>query len=274
MSWEHLLGFGAGLGTLALSWEMLIRAPENVEVTRHVLQFANLPGELRGRRIVFLSDLHHRNQPGFREQWVRGIIPQLKPDILCLGGDLAEGLLATEYVLEMIGEWTAPLGKYAVMGNNEHKHQDVRGFKGQLEARGVSVLQNQFRVCSSGGDQWVMAGVDDPTLGFDDLERTMRHVPPATFTIMLSHSPEIFPEIAERNIPLTLCGHTHGGQVRFPFVGALWTDTPKTGLRYQHGLYWEGDSALVLSKGVGTSKLPIRLLSRPEVVVIDLEGKS
>ncbi|MCA9556446.1 MAG: metallophosphoesterase [Myxococcales bacterium] len=265
---------GAALAGGALAWEMLVRAPEHVEVTRYRLAVPGLPGELRGRRIVFLSDLHHRRRPGFRELWVRGVVARLEPDMIFLGGDLCECLEAPAHVLAMLEGWAPPLGTYAVFGNNEHKHQDVRAFRGQLQARGVRVLQNSHLVLDLGEERFVVAGADDPTEGYDDLDATLRGRPPGLVTFLLCHSPELFPEAAAAGCTLVFSGHTHGGQVRLPGVGALWTDTPRTGLRYQHGLYLEGASGLVLSKGVGTSKLPIRWLARPEVVVVDLEGAS
>ena len=266
------LAGGAALVGGALAWEMLVRAPEDVEVTRYRLGVPGLPGELRGRRIVFLSDLHHRNLPGFRELWVRGVVERLEPDLIFLGGDLSEGIRAPSQVLAMIESWEPPLGTYAVFGNNEHNHQDVRSFRAQLQARGVRVLQNSHLVVDLGDERFVIAGVDDPAEEFDDLAATLRGAPPGLLTLVLCHSPDLYPEIAEAGGTLVFSGHTHGGQVRFPGIGALWTDTPKTGLEYQHGLYLEGGSGLVLTKGVGTSKLPIRWLARPEVVVVDLEA--
>jgi predicted MPP superfamily phosphohydrolase len=254
-----------------LAWEMLVRCPSNVEVVYYQLSFPGLPGELRGRRLVFVSDVHYRARPGFRELWLAGIVPRLRPDILCLGGDMVESSRGAHYFLNMLESWSAPLGSYFVFGNNELRHQCHQGFAAQLEKRGVRVLQNSHILCGSGGDSWAIAGTDDPARGEEDLERTLRGIPPETFTILLGHSPIIFPEAVERGLPLTLSGHTHGGQVRLPLIGALWTDTSATGLRYQYGLYQEGGSTMVLSKGLGTSKLPIRLLARPEVVCIDLK---
>lgn len=271
MSSLTLLGGAALLGA-GLAWEMLIRAPEDVEVRSYRVAVPGLPGELRGRRVAFLSDLHHRNRPGFRELWARGVVARLEPDLIFLGGDLSEGLEAPRQVLAMVEEWQPPLGTYAVFGNNEHDHQDVRSFRAQLQARGVRVLQNSHLVVDLGEERFVIAGVDDAKSTLDDLDATMRGVPPGLVTFLLSHSPELFPAAAEAGCTLVFSGHTHGGQVRFPWIGALYTDTPRTGLKYQHGLYLEGGSGLVLTKGLGTSKLPIRWLARPEVVVVDLEA--
>lgn len=266
------LGLLAGgfLGGL-LAWEMLVRCPSHVEVVRHRLALPGLPGELKGRRLVFVSDVHFRRRPGFRELWLSGIVPRLKPDLLCLGGDLVECTQGAHYLLEMVEGWSAPLGIYYVYGNNELRHQSLRGFGAQLEARGVRVLRNSHLLVGGSDSRWAVAGVDDPAYGTPDLEKTLKGIPSGTFTILLSHSPVVFPQAREAGIPLTLSGHTHGGQVRFPVVGALWTDTPETGLRYQMGLYQEGPSTLVVSKGIGVSKLPIRLLARPDILCLDLE---
>lgn len=270
--WSELVGLGTLFAGGLLSWEMLVRCPSNVEVVHHRLALPGLPGELKGRRLVFVSDVHYRSRPGFRELWLAGIVPRLAPDILCLGGDLVECSRGAHHFLEMLEGWSAPLGMYFVYGNNELRHQEIRGFGSQLEARGVRVLRNSHLLSGDAGSRWAMVGVDDPAYGEPDLERSLRGIPPGTFTILLAHSPILFPEARERGIPLTLSGHTHGGQVRLPWIGALWTDTPETGLRYQHGIYQEEGAHLVLSKGIGCSKLPIRLLARPEVVCLDLDS--
>lgn len=254
-----------------LAFELFVRCPENVEVTRHTLRVPDLPGELRGARLAFVTDLHHRGTPGFRELWVRGVVRSLAPDMILLGGDMVDRGSSVPHFLDMVASWDPPLGTYMVLGNNEHVHMDTRAFAGQLEARGVRVLANQALVGGRGRDRWAVAGCDDPHTERDDLARTLRDVPRGTFTILLTHTPETFPEAVERGIPLAFAGHTHGGQVRLPLLGALWVHTPRTGLRYQTGLYREGDSALIVSKGVGTSAVPARLLCRPEVVLVTLE---
>lgn len=265
------LALGAlALGAGVLGWELLVRAPSDVEVTRERLAFADLPGELDGMRIVFVSDLHHRRRAGFREGWVRSVVPRLEPDLILLGGDMVEHGRGTAPFLEMLGEWDPPLGIYAVFGNNEHRHADVRGMRGLMEARGVRVLQNQHVVARRGTERFVVAGCDDPHTYNDDLDRTLKGAPPGAFVLLLVHTPQRFPEAARRGVPLVFSGHTHGGQVRFPGIGALWCHTEGTGTRYQQGVYAEGASRLVLSKGVGTSVLPIRLFARPEVVLVEL----
>lgn len=262
---------GSALIGGALAWEMLVRGPSHVEVARLRVALPGLPGELRGRRLVFVTDVHYRSRPGFRELWMAAVVPRLRPDMIVLGGDLAETREGARGFLNMLAGWSAPLGSYFVYGNNELRHQDLRGFAAQLEARGVRVLRNSHLLGGLGGEYWAVAGVDDANEGEPDVERALRGIPPGTFTILLSHTPEPFPEAAQRGVALTLSGHTHGGQVRLPWIGALWTDTPETGLRYQYGYYQEGGGALVLSKGLGVSKLPIRLLARPEVVLVELE---
>ena len=88
--------------------------------------------------------------------------------------------------------------------------------------------------------------------------------------ILLSHTPETFPDAKARGIALTLAGHTHGGQVQFPFVGPLWGDTPRTGRRYVAGVFEEGRSTLVVSRGIGWSLLPLRFLCTPELIELRL----
>ncbi len=265
--WLELSVCGAAM---ALGYKALVVDPEDVEVNRVRLVLPGLPAALDGARVVFLSDLHHRGRPGFREAWLRAVVPRLEPDLVLLGGDLLERARGAPWLFAALEEWRPRLGGYAVLGNNEMKHVDLPGFGGRLEAAGYRVLRNRALLGGAGREPWAIAGVDDPHRGEDRLEEALEGIPPETFVILLAHSPDGFAPAVARRIPLVLAGHTHGGQVRLPWFGALWTNTPRTGLRYQQGVYREGASTLVVTKGLGASGLPIRFLARPEVMLLEL----
>jgi predicted MPP superfamily phosphohydrolase len=107
--------------------------------------------------------------------------------------------------------------------------------------------------------------------GSDLLLDLLARVPAGAPVILLSHTPDIFPEARELDIPLTLAGHTQGGQIRLPLIGALVTDT-RLGRGYAAGLFVEGRSALFTNRGVGTTRIPLRFLSPPEAAVVTLAG--
>lgn len=267
----ELLGGIFGLACLAFAWEIFVRAPEDVEVVRAKIALPGLPTDLIGRRIFFLSDLHHRAQVGFREAWVFECLKRSEADLWIFGGDLVECAEGTRHFFHQLeGIPLPPLGGFAVHGNNESRHADCPGLEARYRDLGIRVLNNASQLCQSSKEPYAIAGVLDASIHLDDLPRALEGIPEGIFTLLISHSPEAFPEAKQRGVGLVFSGHTHGGQVRFPWIGALWTDTPRTGRKYQVGLYPEGESLLVLSKGVGTSKLPIRWLARPEVWVLEL----
>ena len=256
---------------LIFLWEILVRTPEDVELVRANIVLPELPGELEGRKILFFSDLHHRPEPGFRESWVKACLDKLEYDLLILGGDLIECSEGAYHFFQMLEGIRPKLGAYVVHGNNEARHADCRALKAKYQDLGVAVLDNLGIEIASSRETFQILGVNDASIEEDDLDKALSSVSDSSFRILISHSPEVFPEAKEKGIQLVFSGHTHGGQVRFPWIGALWTDTPRTGLKYQHGIYPEESSLLVLSKGIGTSKLPIRWLAKPEVYLLTLQ---
>jgi hypothetical protein len=184
----------------------------------------------------------------------------------------------------------APLGMCFVPGNNENHLKDKEAVFSVFEKIGFKVLLNSsFRA----GPRLVIAGTDDPSRNHDDLELTMTRsltnaggmtehrfseikeygeieISDRDFIIALTHSPELFPLCVDKKIPLTLAGHTHGGQVRAPWIGALWVDTPRTGGKYDAGIFEEKGCQLLVTRGVGMSKLPLRCLCNPEVHLLTL----
>jgi predicted MPP superfamily phosphohydrolase len=224
--------------------------------------------------IAHLSDLHVRRL-GRREESLLALLAREKPDAIVITGDspvdgdvlVPDRERDDDYAYARVGELLdrlhAPLGVWAVRGNweNERRPRDERAY---YEAHGVRLLVNEARELRAG--VWV-AGVDDPE-GAPDVEAALRSIPEGAFAVGLFHSPALFDAVAGR-LPLSLAGHTHGGQVRPPFVRPFWL--PKWSGRYLEGWY-EGQrgSRLYVSRGIGTSFLPVRFLCRPELAIVTL----
>lgn len=200
----------------------------------------------------------------------------LKPDIVLLLGDYigTHSLgwsVDPEEGTKPYGDLKAPLGVYAVVGN----HDVVQGYpeaKGWLEAlsKKVTVLQNQ---AIKTGDLWI-AGLEEPYRQHPDIEKTMESITDQAPVIMMTHNPDMFPEIPDR-VALTLAGHTHAGQVQLPFIGALPQVVPSAyGLRFLYGHIREGTKDLIVSSGLGETGLPIRLNALPEIVLVTLEKEN
>lgn len=246
--------------------------PYRLEVTRHAV-----PTDLdETLTIAHLTDLHTHGL-GRRERALLAVLERERPDLIVLTGDqVVDGELGAPPLglaedpsyaraAELLGRLHAPLGVYAVRGNwdNWRHRSDVRGFYADL---GITLLVNEAREVRPG--LWV-AGLDDALSGRPDVAQASRDVPDGAFVIGLFHSPVSFDATAGR-WPLALAGHTHGGQVRLPLLPPLWL--PGGSGDYVAGWYEKAGSRLYVSRGVGTSVVPMRFLCRPEVALVRLES--
>jgi predicted MPP superfamily phosphohydrolase len=171
--------------------------------------------------------------------------------------------------------------KWAIYGNSEHKNGvQANLFSQLLSQNGITPLVNSCRVLQRGTDSLCIAGVDDPCTGYDDLDGALEQAPRDTCTVLLMHSPDPVGAACARGMDLVISGHTHGGQVRLPFVGAVLTRS-ELGRRMCEGLYAgkrlqsiigqrPGRTQLYISRGVGVSGLAIRFLCPPQINLITL----
>jgi predicted MPP superfamily phosphohydrolase len=140
-----------------------------------------------------------------------------------------------------------------------------------LAQRGVRVLRNEGVLLEREGKPVYLAGIDDTWTRRDDLDRALRERPDAATTILLSHDPERFTQAAARDVALTLSGHTHGGQIAFPFL-SRWVSLSHLTHSFHQGLYKKGDATLYVHPGLGTTGPPMRLGVAPAVVILTLRA--
>lgn len=241
------------------------------DVQRRSIPLFHFKSPFRGLRIVQFSDLHY----GFyfnREQLksVVNIIRDLEPDIVCFTGDLVEdetdGLQACVPILASL---KAPLGKYAVLGNHDY-WSNVDDVKQAMTDSGFQLLVNEHAVVKQGSEYIVLAGIDDALHGTPDLNQALKGTSSDTPTILLAHEPDVAEQTKQRSqVSLQLSGHSHGGQIRIPFIGEV--VTPPMGSRYVQGLYTLEDAPLMVytNRGIGTTIYPFRMNCRPEITVLD-----
>jgi predicted MPP superfamily phosphohydrolase len=230
--------------------------PYSIEVTRHALA----SDVAQPIRIVHLTDLHARGF-GTRERELVAMVAAAGPDIVLVTGDLVDAG-SLEPARELLQRLSAPLGVWVVRGNSERGralNDDAAFYK----SVGAHLLENQGVAIRD--DIWLV-GLEDAS-GHPDLTAALAAAPAAAYKIAIFHSPDYFAEVAGL-FNLGLAGHTHGGQVWLPGLGPLWL--PAGGRIYVQGWYTKNRSKLYVSRGIGTSVVPARFLSRPELPIIEL----
>lgn len=234
--------------------------------------------------IAVIADLH-AGGPNVGLERIQEIVERtnaLRADLVVLLGDyFATHKFVTETVPHPVwaGELarlTAPLGVFSILGNHDWWH-DIAGVRSALFANQIPLLENDAVLLGAPGRRFWLAGLGDQIAirtgrskfrGVDDLPGTLRKVTTDDPVIMLAHEPDIFAKMPSR-VALMLAGHTHGAQVRVPFVWPYFVPSAYRG-RYAYGHIVENERHLVVSGGLGTSILPVRLGVPPEIVHIRL----
>jgi predicted MPP superfamily phosphohydrolase len=260
------LGAPLYAGIIEVSW---------LETTRLTLRSPRLPTSFDGMRIVHISDLHFGHHFDLSQlDVIIGRVEALKPDLLCFTGDLIDDQLSiteAKSIARRLQQCNPPLGKFAVLGNHDY-FGDVALVKQALSDGGFHVLINQVYPLVKGTDTLYLSGLDDHMEGQPDLEAVLAQLPndPHAFHLLLAHEPDSAATHRTAPIDLQLSGHSHGGQIRLPFLGA--PITPPGGRRYPAGLYRLNERfALYTNRGIGTTILPLRFLCRPEITVLELK---
>lgn len=256
-------GFGAASAT-ALYGTVYER--HQIGVTRVVLPVANLPAALSGLRIGFLTDIHHSETvPADDVAHAVQLTLAQNPDLIVLGGDYVTfgDRAFVEPVAELLAPLHAPHGVFAILGN----HDDDRDMPKALEARHIEVLKDVRTQIDLRGERLELAGVRFWTRRLQDVARVLRK---ASHTVLLlAHDPRRLTEAAMLDVPAVLSGHTHGGQVVIPGVGAV----ARRRFPILAGLGSRGNTSIFVSRGVGTVYVPVRINCPPEVAVVTLKSR-
>jgi len=256
--------------------EGFLREPFQLDVTRLTIASPWLPAGFDGLKIAQLSDLHlHHISRAYRT--AIDVIRKERPHLVVITGDLVDHAEQTSACLAFLSQLLAVAGVPVVVvpGNWDHRafptKQSTAAWHKRLQVyTGIRVLANQNVVLRRHGDRMWLVGTDDPYFGHADLDASFKGVPDTAFALVLTHAPEAFEELAERPAArLVLAGHTHGGQVRLPFIGALRVPS-RYGTRFASGLFKLSDTLFYVNAGMGMSHVPIRFLCRPELTFITL----
>jgi len=259
------------VGILLVIW--LVVTNVFVEVNTISVSYTDLPDAFDGFKIVQISDFHNAEYANHNASLIADVAKEA-PDMIAITGDFVDSdKTDIQIALDFAKELAKIAPCYYVTGNHEARlsFHDYRKLEDGLLALGITVLRNSAVTVEKDGAAINIIGLDDPNFGKRiETEKINVLAGESHFSIVLSHRPEYYDRYRMSVVNLALTGHVHGGQVRIPFLGGL--IAPGQGLfpKYDAGLYEEGDFAMVVSRGIGNSAVPVRVNNQPEIVVIEL----
>jgi len=238
----------------AVQVDAYVVEPLWVETTGLSLQFADLDSDASPVRVVQLSDIHI-SRHSFREEAIVEQVNALQPDIIVLTGDYLNlsrltDPVSADHFRQLVNRLQARYGIYAVRGSVEPWQERMAEL---IEGTEIRWLEQEAVTVNVRGQPVTLIGVacsHDRVVDRVRLDEAMRDVPGDAFTLLLYHSPDLVREAAAWDIDLYLGGHTHGGQLRLPFYGAIVTSS-EYGKRYERGLFYEQGMAMYISRGLG-----------------------
>lgn len=234
-----------------------------IGMTSTTLPVAGLPRALDGLRISLITDIHHsRIVPASDVVQAIELAMSARPDLIVLGGDYVTfgDRAFVGPVAELLGSLQAPHGVFAVLGN----HDDDRDMAAALAAKGFTVLKDQRTQVTIRNETLTLAGIRFWTRRAENIARVVNGVEGTV--LLLAHDPRRLVEAANLKVPAVLSGHTHGGQIIVPGVGAI----ARRSFPVLSGLGQQGDTSIFVSRGVGTIYVPVRINCPPEVALLTL----
>ena len=253
-----------------------------LQVSNYTIESNKLPNDFDNFKIAQISDFHNTKSKKLTNDLVEKI-KNSKPNIIVITGDLVDSYktninIAISFVKKINN--IAPI--YYVTGNHEARIDNYNELKDKLEENKVIILDDKLEIIKNNNSEINLIGIDDPTFNFNTYRNDSTIIQDSlvpiqynknNFNILLSHRPELIETYAKNNFDLVLSGHSHGGQIRIPFIGGL--IAPNQGLfpKYTNGIYETDNTKMIVSRGIGNSILPFRVNNRPELVIIELKNK-
>jgi len=251
----------------------------SIEIKYYEIQDSSLGEVLAGSKVAFLSDLHMKSI-GLRENKILEILNEEKPDLILLTGDYISFKGPYEPVMSFFHQLKAPYGTYAVLGNAEYSNENgscILCHKGKSkslkEKQSPVFLRNSFLALEFNHRRINIVGVDDPVNKKSELKITLKKVNLSGPSILLAHSPEILEEASSQGVDLLLAGHNHGGQIFITkYLRSILPLDPV--LEFLEGFFQKGRTLMYVSRGIGTSYLPFRLGSKPEITFFEFSSST
>jgi predicted MPP superfamily phosphohydrolase len=268
---------------LAALWRGIVAEPDSLVVRSYSLDLPGWPRALDGFKIAALGDIHAGSpyiDKAKLEEVVRRVSAEKVDLIVWLGDYVIQGVVGgnfmePEEIALILGKAQATNGQVAIIGNQD-RWLGTERIERAFAQSGITFLRSQSKILSLGGERLHVYGLDDFELSpdywptFNRIRRQWSRLPQNEPVLVLSHSPDIFPEIPSR-VSLTLAAHTHGGQVRLPVIGSPVVPS-FFGQRFARGHIIERGRHLFVNTGLGTSIIPIRLGVPPEISILTLHA--
>jgi predicted MPP superfamily phosphohydrolase len=276
---RRFLYAAAATAAAGIAGDSVLLAPNRPVVRRRDFLLARWPERLNGFTIALISDFHY--DPLFSTHPLHAAIPMvqsLQPDLIVLTGDFvsvpdfgerAEAASAADPCAALLCRLHAPLGMWSILGNHDCD-TDPEYVSKSLQSRGIPVLANQSVPIERNGARFWLAGVNDVLSGTANLAEALRKVPANEPVVLLAHEPDFADDACQFPVDLQLSGHSHGGQVRLPFLPPLYL--PDMAKKYFMGAYQVGPLPLYTNSGLGTITVPIRLNCPPEITLLTLRA--
>ncbi len=232
--------------------------------------------ELDGFKIIQVSDLHNKRF-GANQQRLIELIKKQEPDIIVVTGDVIDSNRTdVDTAIEFMELAVAIAPIYYITGNHEEwvEPEVKESLLKQMEQTGTKIMDNKSILIESGGDSFRLMGLAEASLLSNQLsEMTKEFDLEKELIVLLAHEPQYIRQYSMANVDLVLSGHAHGGQFRLPFIGGI--VAPDQGIlpEYTEGVHKEGDTTMIISRGLGNSVIPLRLFNRPEVVSVELKRR-
>lgn len=264
--------FGLGLAI----WAFFIE-PNRLVTRQQTIAIDRWPSGLSDFKIAVLSDIHAGGR-FIDEKKLRLIVErtnELQPDLIVIAGDYISGgrnhhAMDPEVFAPILKDFRARFGVYSVLGNHDWWFDGER-VRRALEANGMKVLENDVAWIETPGGSFWLAGLADLWTRPQYIQQTIAKLPGEEPVIAITHNPDIFPRLPQR-VSLLLAGHTHGGQVKFPFIGTV-VHTTDFGDHYEAGHVFENGHHLYVTTGIGTSIIPVRFGVTPEIVLLTVKSQ-
>lgn len=265
---------------LALFIAWVLWANTALTVTCLTVTEENLPNVFDGYRIAHISDLHDA-EIGKDNAKLITALKETEPDIIVMTGDMIDSRRTdAEATLRFASKAAEIAPCYYIPGNHESRvPEEYEELIKGLKSFGITVLENEYADIDIKGESIRIAGVMDPAFDLtadplkygDVMGGFLEFLPDdGTYTVLLSHRPELFDVYCEYEVDLVLTGHAHGGQARLPFIGAVYVPSQGWFPEYAEGHHTAGNTDMVISRGIGNSSFPIRFNNRPELILIEL----